>query len=243
MCTVTFIPSRENIILTSNRDEKHWRSAAHAPAAHTFNTGRILFPKDGDAGGTWFAIHENGNAVVFLNGGFIKHEPAPPYRRSRGLILLDLLDSTSPHGTFRFIDLDNIEPFTAVIWDGDRLFECRWDGTRKHTKEMDRSRAHIWSSCTLYDDEVISKRKQWFADWLLQHPTPTQEEILHFHQFTGDGDAHNDLLMNRDGKVFTVSVTSTAITADRANLQYLDIKNDISSNEEIVFVNTSIAGA
>jgi hypothetical protein len=31
---------------------------------------RITYPKDADAGGTWIAKHENGNAVVLLNGGF-----------------------------------------------------------------------------------------------------------------------------------------------------------------------------
>lgn len=243
MCTVTFIPSKEHIILTSNRDEKSWRSPAHAPAQHAFQTGNILFPKDGDAGGTWFAVHENGNAVIFLNGGFIKHEPEPPYRRSRGLILLDLLDTASPHDTFHSIDLDDIEPFTAVIWDDNRLFECRWDGTRRHAKQMDRNQPHIWSSVTLYDEQVIAKRRQWFADWLQQQSAPGQEDILYFHQFTGDGDCHNDLKMNRDGKVFTVSVTSAIIQRAAASVTYLDLKNDLRSAEEIVFVHTSMAKA
>ena len=243
MCTVTFIPSKEHILLTSNRDEKHWRSPAHAPARYLFKTGTILFPKDGDAGGTWFAVHENGNAVVFLNGGFVKHEPAPPYRRSRGLILLDLLDAVSPYKTFCTIDLNNIEPFTAVIWDHAQLFECRWDGTRKHATEMDRDSPHIWSSVTLYDEQVVAKRKQWFDDWLLQKPEPSQADILHFHQFTGDGDAHNDLLMNREGKVGTVSVTSAAMHSRKAKIEYVDIKNGLTTQEEIVFVNTSVAKA
>jgi hypothetical protein len=243
MCTVTFIPSKEHILLTSNRDEKHWRSAAHAPARYPFTTGNILFPRDGDAGGTWFAVHENGNAVIFLNGGFVKHEPAPPYRRSRGLILLDLLDSVSPYAAFNAIDLNNIEPFTAVIWNGDQLHECRWDGSRKQVKEMDKSKPHIWSSVTLYDEQVVAKRKQWFDSWLQQHPSPTQDDVLHFHQFTGDGDAHNDLLMNRDGKVFTVSVTSVAMHDRKATLEYVDIKSGVTGQEEIVFVNSSVAKA
>ena len=243
MCTVTFIPSKEHIILTSNRDEKHWRSPAHVPARHAFQTGNILFPKDGDAGGTWFAVHENGNAVIFLNGGFVKHDSEPPYRRSRGLILLDLLDAASPRKKFDTIDLDDIEPFTAVIWDDGKLFECRWDGVRKHAKEMDREQPHIWSSVTLYDEQVIAKRRQWFVDWLSQYKNAAQEDILNFHQFTGDGDAHNDLMMNRDGKVFTVSVTSAQIHPSGAGLTYLDLKNAQRIQEEIVFVNTSLAKA
>jgi hypothetical protein len=243
MCTVTFIPSKEHIILTSNRDEKHWRSPAQPPAMHAFETGSILFPKDGDAGGTWFAVHENGNALVFLNGGFVRHEPAPPYRRSRGLVLLDLLDAVSPFDAFLDIDLHNIEPFTAIIWDDEQLFECRWDGKEKHDTKLDSSQPHIWSSATLYDDEVVARRKQWFDNWLQKHAAPGQEDILHFHQFTGDGDAHNDLLMNRDGKVFTVSVSSAALDRSKAVVRYIDIRNDINTTEEIAFVNTSIAKA
>lgn len=241
MCTVTFIPSKEHIILTSNRDEKHWRSAAHPPVKYGMETGNILFPKDGDAGGTWFGVHENGNVLIFLNGGFVRHEPAPPYRKSRGLILLDALDTSSPYHTLLSMDLAGIEPFTAVGWEEDLLFECRWDGAQRHLQKLDITTPHIWSSVTLYSEDIIRKRRQWFDNWMSANPSPSQEDILYFHQFTGDGDPHNDLRMNRDGKVFTVSVTSVAIeSCRRASLQYLDLKNDISTREEILFTHTSV---
>src|SRR5687768_1683567 len=107
MCTVTFIPVRDKIYITSNRDEKHWRSPALEPAVYPFSTGRLLFPKDADAGGTWIAAHENGQTIVFLNGGFVCHTPNPPYRRSRGLILLDLLNSANAWSAFQTISLQN----------------------------------------------------------------------------------------------------------------------------------------
>lgn len=223
MCTVTFIPAPDKVILTSNRDEKHGRSPAIVPTVYDYPSGQLLFPKDADAGGTWIAAHENGNAVVFLNGGWLAHTPQPPYRKSRGLILLDLLDSTLPYRRFHEIPLENIEPFTAIIWQDRQLFECRWDGATKYDKPLDTTRAHIWSSVTLYDEAVIARRRQWFETWLGMHRRPFQEDILHFHQFAGDGDAHNDVRMNRDGKVFTVSVTSLAIGADQMEMHYLDL--------------------
>ena len=73
MCTVTFIPSQHKVHITSIRDEKHRRSSASAPAIAEGETGKLMFPRDGDAGGTWIAVHENGNAIVFLNGGFAAH--------------------------------------------------------------------------------------------------------------------------------------------------------------------------
>lgn len=241
MCTVTYIPTKEYFYLTSNRDEKNWRSDALAPAIYSSGSGRMMFPKDGDAGGTWIAAHENGNIVIFLNGGFKAHTPAPPYRKSRGLILLDMLDHTTPYNCFLAINLNGIEPFTAIIRDSGHLFECRWDGSKKHHKETDRTVPHIWSSVTLYDEETISKRKKWFEDWLAGKKTIYQNDILHFHQFTGDGDAHNDLKMNRDGKVFTVSITSIGIGSNGLTMDYLDLKNGESYSARLIF-ESSIAG-
>lgn len=240
MCTVTFIPSQHKIYLTSNRDEKNRRSSASAPSVIQGNSGKILFPRDGDAGGTWIAAHENGNAIVFLNGGFVAHTPNPPYRKSRGLVLLELIDHPEPFSAFLSMDFDNIEPFTAVVWNEPRLFECRWDGEQKHVLQLDESEPHIWSSVTLYDPSVIAKRSKWFQDWLSNRKSPSQSDILHFHQFTGDGDCHNDLKMDR-GQVFTVSVTSMSVSKDYAQMRYLDLKNDKSFEEELVF-EKSLAG-
>ena len=240
MCTVTFIPSNTEIFLTSNRDEKHWRAAASYPEKYSFQTGNIIFPKDGDAGGTWFAVHENGNAVVFLNGAFIKHTPQPPYRKSRGLVLLDILNHELPSRAFNQISLSNIEPFTAVIWEDGKLFECRWDGIEKHQSILPVDVPHIWSSATLYDQEVVIKRKNWFIQWLEKNIHPSQDEILHFHQFTGDGDAENDLMMNRDGKVFTVSVTSACISRDNIKIRYVDVKESKTVERDFPIINASV---
>src|SRR4030095_12449485 len=208
---------------------------------YEYNSGYILFPKDGDAGGTWVALHNNGNAIVFLNGGTVKHTPSPPYRKSRGLILLDLIDSSTTYNSFVAIKLNNIEPFTAIIWDDNHLFECRWDGKQKHSLQLDEQQPHIWSSVTLYDDKMIRKREKWFQDWLKKHAEPKQEDIMHFHLFSGDGDSHTDIRMNREGKIFTVSVTSLLIGKDSGTLQYHDLKNNRHSTQEISFDKTMVS--
>jgi hypothetical protein len=235
MCTVSFIPVNHKIIITSNRDEKHWRSPAIGPQFYKFKTGNILFPRDADAGGTWFAVHENGNVVVFLNGGFVKHEPAPPYRKSRGVVLLDLVDNDHPYSQFLKHDLRNIEPFTSIIFEEEQLYECRWDGENKYRQKLNPHQPHIWSSVTLYDEQVIGKRKKWFEEWIGKNQSPTQDDILHFHQFTGDGDKHNDLLMNRNGFVFTVSITSLEINEHTGLMKYVDIKNQQNNRQELAF--------
>lgn len=224
MCTVTYIPNRDAVFFTSNRDVQSKRTPASPPEIFQFAFGKLLFPKDGHAGGTWIAAHENGNVAIFLNGGFAAHVPRPPYRKSRGLILLDIIDHPTPFNSFLAVNLDNIEPFTAVLRDNIYLFECRWDGEKKHYTELDADQPHIWSSVTLYDEAVTEKRNRWFASWVHAHPSPTLDQILHFHQFTGDGDSHNALLMDRQGKVSTVSVTSIHIENAATTMHYLDIR-------------------
>jgi hypothetical protein len=228
MCTVTFIPGRERIFFTSSRDESVFRGLALHPAVYAYKTGDLLFPKDSHAGGSWIALHENGNAVVLLNGAFINHVPNPPYKKSRGLILLELADSASPVEFFQKFNLHDIEPFTAIIWDDERLFESRWDAEHKYLKQLNASLPHIWLSATLYGDDVVGKRKKWFEKWLSKHPFPQMEDILFFHQFTGDGDEQNGLEMNRDGIIFTVSITGMELNHTGGTMHYIDMRqNDI----------------
>jgi len=235
MCTVSFFPVNNKVYLTSNRDEKHFRSSAIPPSVYETGTGKLLYPKDPDAGGTWIALHENGNAIVFLNGAFIKHLSGPPYRKSRGVILLELISDASPVHKFSTIDLTFIEPFTAVILNEKRIYECRWDANQKYLLELDPKEAHIWSSVTLYDEEVISRRKSWFTAWKQKHPDPLPEDILHFHRFSGDGDSNNDLMMNRNGLVYTVSITGLEIRDKLGFMKYLDLKNKLEHTQEINF--------
>jgi hypothetical protein len=234
MCTVTFIRVKEKVFITSNRDEKHWRSPAIAPALYPLKKTTLLFPKDSHAGGTWFAVGANGNAIVFLNGGLQKHISNPPYRKSRGLILLELAEQEFPLAAFLEINLDRIEPFTAIIWQDGQLFECRWSGSEKFHTTLDTFRPHIWSSVTLYDKNSIDKRQRWFESWITKNPEPSQDDILLFHQFTGDGDAHNDLMMNRNDFVFTVSVTSAVFTDETVSMKYIDIRNKQFHQHELI---------
>ena len=73
---------------------------------------------------------------------------------------------------------------------------------------------------------MISKRESWFHQWVLSNPAPSLDELLHFHQFSGDGDSHNDLLMNRNGHVYTVSITGLHIGPHSTLMKYIDLKNN-----------------
>lgn len=238
MCTVSFIPVRDTFFITSNRDEKYTRQHALPPAFHEYNQVKLLFPKDANAGGTWIGLRENGNAAVLLNGAFIRHLSRPSYRKSRGLLLLDILSAEHPSIAFTKVRLTDIEPFTLVLFEQRCLYEFRWDGNEKFCRQLSASRPHIWSSATLYDGLVVKKRERWFAAFLNRHPNPTQLDILNFHRFSGDGNCSTDLLMNRDGIYSTVSISSIYLTNDRGGIKYQDLIRNHSSEVKFELLET-----
>jgi len=233
MCTVSFIPLKDKILLTSNRDEKHYRKQALHPAVYTLRGNKTVYPKDADAGGTWIAMQENGNAAVLLNGAFINHVPKSTYSKSRGLILLDIIEAVRPVQKFLQNNLVDIAPFTLVVINNGLLYECRWDGYKTHCRQLPLNRPAIWSSATLYSMDVIKKREQWFAAWLNRNPNPSQEDVIKFHLFGGDAGKANNLWMNRDGLIYTVSVTSIELSEERCSMHYLDLKDFSTTNKEI----------
>lgn len=232
------MPFGDKIFITSNRDEMIRRPAASVPVIQKMETGKILFPKDGKAGGTWIALHNNGNAMVLLNGALERHHHNPPYRKSRGIIFLDIFDSSYPSKQFLKTDLQNIEPFTLVIWDNNQLFEARWDGNDTSIEQIDHTTPHIWSSATLYDKEVIEKRKHWFAVWLMENSSVSIESIIAFHRFGGEGDENIDLRMNRAGILQTVSITGIELMSDKSVMYYSDMLTGTESVNEWLFANT-----
>ena len=94
MCTVSYYKSDEFIVITSNRDESALRPSAVSPQKRSLIQSWACYPIDPLHNGTWFAINQHKNILVLLNGAEKKHTYTPPYKKSRGLILLELIDST-----------------------------------------------------------------------------------------------------------------------------------------------------
>lgn len=225
MCTVTFIPQSDGFILSSNRDEQASRSPRNI--TRTELHGRhLLFPRDEGAGGTWIATSDQGQVGCLLNGAFTMHRRRPPYRLSRGIMLLDFFAYASAREFMDSYDLYNIEPFTFIMYDRGALWELRWDGRQAYRKELDPGAFHIWSSATLYTPEIKEKRRAWFADWRQRHDRHDLPAILDFHRNAGEGDPWNDVIMNRNGVVQTVSITNIIHRAGEVSLWYHDLVND-----------------
>ena len=227
MCTVSFVNANGKIIITSNRDEKTLRPNAVEPKNYLINNKKIIFPKDKKAGGTWFAIDEHSTTIVLLNGADEKHILKDAYRKSRGLIVLELISSESAIATWKSIDLENIEPFTLVLFENQKLYQLRWNETEKSTSELDINQSYIWSSSTLYPKEIREKRSNWFYTFLSRSfgnkPEVNADELFNFHRYTEEGNNEHGLVINRNDTLKTLSITQTVIEKNKVEIHYNDL--------------------
>jgi hypothetical protein len=224
MCTVTYLPTATGFLLTSNRDEALIRKPAASPSVYASDSGPVLFPRDGDAGGTWIATSVNKRTICLLNGAFYPHHHNPPYKKSRGLVVLDFFNTDSVKAFVNASDLNGIEPFTTLIIEENKLYEFHWDGAQKYFKEIDATQPLIRCSVTLYTPEVIALREKWFSGWLKKHNTYEVKEILKFHLFAGENDTGTNIRMSRSGLVKTVSVTCIERTCETQKMYYSDLQ-------------------
>ncbi|MDO9138345.1 MAG: NRDE family protein [Lutibacter sp.] len=223
MCTVTFLPlSNNNFILTSNRDEQPKRETL-PPKIYEEDGIEMLFPKDKVAGGTWIGVSSKKRLVCVLNGGFIKHKRKENYSKSRGLIAKELLKENDFLPYIESLDLLGVEPFTMIVidWKNNELnlVELVWDENQKHLTKH-KIEPKIWSSSTLYTDEIKELRNTWFQQWLSENEF-TSEAILKFHHQKTD-DKEQSILMKRN-YVETVSITSIKKNENTVEMIYEDV--------------------
>jgi len=207
MCTVSFIyKGNKDFMLISNRDEAVNRKTI-APKLYEENGVALLYPKDEFAGGTWIGSSSKNRLLCLLNGSFVKHERKLSYKKSRGVLVKELLAVDDVSKELDLYDFEGIEPFTLIVvdWNSDlKLIELAWDGGNVQITSLPLE-PKIWSSSTLYNTEMKLMRKQWFEEFLSQNGS-SSKEMLYFHEYYGVGDSMLDLKIDR-GLLKTVSIT------------------------------------
>lgn len=224
MGTVTYLPYKDKIFITCNHDSRPKPAGILAPAVDKLSSGKVLYPKDNENGGTWVGIHNNGNAMVMIEGAFSPHITKDTYRMSLGETFLMIFNSENPVKHFTDVNLNDVEPFTIIIWlrQSGTLWEMRWDEYEKFVKSLPADIPNMWSSATLFDEEMIEKRKKWFDEWRASQDVVTGESIRSFHEHGGEGYERLNLSLNK-GAMHTLSITSIEISEDRSVMYYHDL--------------------
>ena len=225
MCTVSFHLKNDIAILTSNRDEKTSRSIAVAPKNYLINSKKVIFPKDPLAGGTWFAVDEYGSVLILLNGATEKHETKPPYKKSRGIIALELIGANKIIDAWHTINLDNIEPFTIVLYSNQQLYQLQWNGIDKNKQILDINQQHIWSSSTLYEKKLQDHRAERFSDFVKNNQNVDDQDIIDFHSCFDNKNQENGIVIDRNNFLKTVSISQVVMVKNKVKIKYLDLIN------------------
>jgi Transport and Golgi organisation 2 len=238
MCTFSFYPkpNQDGFILTFNRDEMPNRSTIEI--VKDAKRG-LIYPKDALHGGTWFAISETtGRFTCLLNGAFEIHKRQLPYRKSRGLVLLESFDYSDMETFWDSYDFNNIEPFTMISGENNRFLELRWDGLKRHTQKIDNQKPTIWSSCTLYNQNIRNARERWFLDFLKdKKETFDDAQLWQFHQTPNVEAPENGILMRRPSGPITVSITQLnyIFSSQTIDFQYYELGEPKDSHHHIAY--------
>lgn len=227
MCTLTFIHNSSGISISSNRDEHVDRGISKFPVTLQVKDQLVTFPQDPEAGGTWLAASSSKRVTVLLNGAFRKHKHLPPYRLSRGVVVLESFQYENLAQFRLHYNLTDIEPFTLVHFDllHQHIEEVRWDGESTSYRTLAFNAPHIWSSATLYNDETIRERENWFKEWI-QKPNLDAQQMMNFHQF-GGGTLHaNSITMKRNSFLKTVSISQVTACKNHFNFSHHILLND-----------------
>ena len=220
MCTLSFLPNLElsgSFVVTSNRDEDAFRRSL-PPKMYSELGAEMCYPKDELAGGTWIGASSKKRLACLMNGAFGPHPRKKEYRKSRGVLLKELL---SAENTLEFMDgvvLEDIEPFTiiAVDWAEQlRLHQFLWDGDKKYLYELP-VQPRIWSASMLYSQETRQRREYAFRDFLTENDLEYSPGQLR--------DFHEKFIIDR-GRLKTTSITQFIRKGENNRMIYTDLQS------------------
>ena len=180
MCTVTFIPTKEGFVFSSNRDEDPQRAAQNLVEDERGDL-KVYFPQDKGASGTWFAYSNADQFACVLNGAFEPHQRKEFYTMSRGIMALAYFDYTTIDEFIHAFNFEGMEPFTLILYNKGDFKELKWDEVELHVRSLSVQDIHLWSSATLYNQEWWLDRSVNFKEFVARKQ-PNQVGIMDYHK-------------------------------------------------------------
>lgn len=225
MCSLSYIPHEGGFSLSHNRDELPLRKTSSDIKHQEKADSSFYFPQDLQAGGTWMAANHKGMAACLLNGGSKDYLRKLPYRQSRGLVILELMENADVESFKNSFDSNGIEPFTLIIAEEGRLVELVHNPNEDLWRDLDPNEAHFWSSTKLYAPTIREAREKRFRKWLIQNPKAQAKDIQGFHLQEQISKSEGGLVLPKDFPLSTVSFCQFDKGPSSNTLLYLDRLN------------------
>lgn len=215
MCIVSFYHQNNQVLLTHNRDEAISRLASLDIEEHLWNDKKYFAPIDQEKNGTWIFYSEDFIACI-LNGGKTKPIHLKPiYKKSRGLVLLSLLNYNHVKDFVSNESFEKIAPFTIFVHERKykKTFLLFWDEKELEINELHDKEFIFRASTTLYSFEKMKELEKKFPTF----NTISPEVVFNIH---------NDIKM-KDGDVrigkATTSITQIFANDSRIGMKYCPI--------------------
>ena len=216
MCIVSFYKINDQVLLTHSRDENVNRPSSSEVEERFWNDKPYAAPVDQEKQGTWI-FHSEEYIACILNGGKTKPEQLKPtYRKSRGIVLLDLLKYDSVEEYVQQEDFNGIAPFTIFVYErkSNKIFLLFWDEKDLEINNLSHQDFVFRCSSTLYSfNKMIELEKKF--------PTFNTISINEIYQL------HDSIKMNdgdvEEGKA-TTSITQVLADTHSINMKYCPLK-------------------
>lgn len=226
MCTVSYIPQNNDFILTSSRDESVNRPTS-TPKKRRLNKESLIYPKDSKSGGTWIASSKS-RILCLLNGKIHKTVNALT-KISRGQILLDNFKFLNTKDFLKQIPLKYVEPFILLQVDFAKkthIQEFNWNGEKLTVRSLDDTIPHLWTSTSLYSNEVKQKRHDLLLDWETKNQG---NNPIDFHLYLKENNPELFEIKKKKNNILTTSITSVEIKDKKVSFLYSDFISNKST--------------
>jgi len=216
MCILSIVKLEQGIVITSNRDEQRSRKNSLAPEIIDLGERKAIISRDAQAQGTWLLTDNFGRTAILLNGAFETHISNPPYRESRGIILMNLFQEENFKSAFLFYNLENTEPFQVIYLDPVHAFHCVWDGEQKHLFVVDLSTPQVFFSPTLYTKEQQFEKRNHFLKTLAEIDSIDSTHLLKIHSNKNINSLDLNFFMSREHQT-TKSISQVELNSSQSN--------------------------
>lgn len=225
MCTLSIFRHHTGYHIYMNRDERHDRTDGKPPQTlmHKYD---VTGPLDPVSAGTWIAFNKNGYWGCMLNGYYEDASKINVPKKTRGKILLNLLNTENPlkaaedfnpndYLSFRLV-IGSLTEHKLFIWTGEKYGQSDFLSQYK-------DQAFFLSSSSLDQDDIIQIRKKKFDAWAKNTDEKAYAKIPDFHFSKTPAPEQAPMMMRSYSG--TKSVTAMHISKGEKIMEYTQVNN------------------